>query len=120
MRNTVPLLFFFFSSRRRHTRFKCDWSSDVCSSDLLYLDYEAYEEMALKQMESLAGQVLSQFQVRDVALVHRLGRLEIAETSVPIVVASPPLPPPFHPSHSPITPPKPTAPTSKTQPFDDP
>src|SRR5688572_32265738 len=28
-------LFFFFSSRRRHTRFDCDWSSDVCSSDLL-------------------------------------------------------------------------------------
>src|SRR5260370_11096627 len=27
---------FFFSSRRRHTRFKCDWSSDVCSSDLNY------------------------------------------------------------------------------------
>src|SRR5207237_2376580 len=27
-------LFFFFSSRRRHTIFKCDWSSDVCSSDL--------------------------------------------------------------------------------------
>src|SRR5882762_6913887 len=27
---------FFFSSRRRHTRFKCDWSSDVCSSDLQY------------------------------------------------------------------------------------
>src|SRR5260370_41637411 len=26
---------FFFSSRRRHTRFKCDWSSDVCSSDLV-------------------------------------------------------------------------------------
>src|SRR6266567_6121863 len=28
--------FFFFSSRRRHTRFDCDWSSDVCSSDLLH------------------------------------------------------------------------------------
>src|SRR2546430_10044515 len=27
-------LYFFFSSRRRHTRFDCDWSSDVCSSDL--------------------------------------------------------------------------------------
>src|SRR5256886_7700585 len=27
-------MFFFFSSRRRHTRFDCDWSSDVCSSDL--------------------------------------------------------------------------------------
>src|SRR5260370_4936167 len=32
----VYLPFFFFSSRRRHTRFKCDWSSDVCSSDLDY------------------------------------------------------------------------------------
>src|SRR3972149_9571220 len=28
------MIFFFFSSRRRHTRFDCDWSSDVCSSDL--------------------------------------------------------------------------------------
>src|SRR2546430_8678347 len=32
------LCFFFFSSRRRHTRFDCDWSSDVCSSDLDVLD----------------------------------------------------------------------------------
>src|SRR2546430_10870868 len=30
----IPSLLFFFSSRRRHTRFDCDWSSDVCSSDL--------------------------------------------------------------------------------------
>src|SRR5205085_9502992 len=30
----------FFSSRRRHTRFDCDWSSDVCSSDLLYSNTE--------------------------------------------------------------------------------
>src|SRR5260370_13528539 len=33
------LRFFFFSSRRRHTRFKCDWSSDVCSSDLPIFDF---------------------------------------------------------------------------------
>src|SRR2546430_14505172 len=33
----VLFFFFFFSSRRRHTRFDCDWSSDVCSSDLGYL-----------------------------------------------------------------------------------
>src|SRR5256886_3613716 len=32
---SLILFFFFFSSRRRHTRFDCDWSSDVCSSDLL-------------------------------------------------------------------------------------
>src|SRR5689334_24236552 len=33
----VFFFFFFFSSRRRHTRWNCDWSSDVCSSDLLHL-----------------------------------------------------------------------------------
>src|SRR5256886_7414981 len=33
-RSSVCRLCFFFSSRRRHTRFDCDWSSDVCSSDL--------------------------------------------------------------------------------------
>src|SRR6266850_1276702 len=54
----------------------------------LYLDYEAYEAMALKQMEALAGQARSRFAIREVALVHRLGRLEIGETSVLIVVAS--------------------------------
>src|SRR5688572_32545688 len=32
--DSVVFVFFFFSSRRRHTRFDCDWSSDVCSSDL--------------------------------------------------------------------------------------
>jgi MoaE-MoaD fusion protein len=54
----------------------------------LYLDYEAYEEMALKQMDTLAAQAVQQFQIRDVAIVHRLGRLEIGETSVLIAVAS--------------------------------
>jgi molybdopterin converting factor subunit 1 len=54
----------------------------------LYLDYEAYLEMALKQMELLARQALSKFPIRDVAIAHRLGRLQIGETSVAIVVAS--------------------------------
>jgi MoaE-MoaD fusion protein len=54
----------------------------------LYLDYESYEEMALKQLENLAEQVIANYKVREVAIVHRLGRLEIGETSVLIVVAS--------------------------------
>lgn len=54
----------------------------------LYLNYEAYEEMAAQQLESLAERALKQYQIRDVAIVHRLGRLEIGETSVLIVVAS--------------------------------
>src|SRR2546430_13013247 len=41
----------------------------------LYLDYEAYETMALKCMEELALQALSNFKIRDVAIVHRVGRM---------------------------------------------
>ena len=54
----------------------------------VYLDYEAYEGMALEQMEALAIQAVQHFPIRDVAIVHRLGRLEIGETSVLIAVAS--------------------------------
>jgi molybdopterin converting factor subunit 1 len=54
----------------------------------LYLHYEAYEQMALQQMEALAAEALGRFQIRDVAIVHRLGRLHIGETSVLIAVAS--------------------------------
>lgn len=54
----------------------------------LFLDYEAYEEMALRQMQELAAQARGRFGVRQVTIVHRLGRLEIGQTSVLIVVAS--------------------------------
>jgi MoaE-MoaD fusion protein len=54
----------------------------------LYLDYEAYEEMALGEMQRLATEAREKFGVRQVTMVHRLGRLEIGETSVLIVVAS--------------------------------
>src|SRR5215469_3845328 len=54
----------------------------------LFLEYEAYREMALAQMQSLAEQAVAEFGVRDVAVVHRLGRLEVGETSVLVVVAS--------------------------------
>jgi molybdopterin synthase catalytic subunit len=53
-----------------------------------YLDYEAYREMALEQMRRLGAEAVERFGVRDVALVHRLGRLQVGETSVLIVVAS--------------------------------
>jgi molybdopterin synthase catalytic subunit len=54
----------------------------------LYLDYEAYEPMALKQMESLAAESRTRFPVRAASIIHRLGRLEIGETSVFIVVSA--------------------------------
>jgi molybdopterin synthase catalytic subunit/molybdopterin converting factor small subunit len=54
----------------------------------LYLDYDAYPAMALAEMEKLAVEVLARFPSRDLRIVHRVGRLEIGETSVLIVVAS--------------------------------
>jgi molybdopterin synthase catalytic subunit len=54
----------------------------------IYLDYEAYEEMAAKQMDALAREAIPRFGVRHVTLIHRLGRLHVGETSVLIVVAS--------------------------------
>jgi molybdopterin synthase catalytic subunit len=53
-----------------------------------YLVYEAYEEMALKLMQSIAREAQTRFAIRDVLLVHRLGKLEVGETSVLIAVAS--------------------------------
>ncbi len=54
----------------------------------LYLDYEAYEPMAIKQMHTLGAQARDRFAVSGVSIVHRLGRLKIGETSVLIVVSS--------------------------------
>jgi len=54
----------------------------------LFLEYEAYEEMAVKEIESLINRALDQFQIRDALIIHRLGRTEIGETSVLIIVAS--------------------------------
>lgn len=54
----------------------------------LYLVYEAYEEMALRLMQGLANEAIAAHGVRAVTIVHRLGRLEVGETSVLIVVAS--------------------------------
>lgn len=54
-----------------------------------YLEYEAYEPMALKEMQKLIERAKAEFEVSNVGIVHRLGRLEIGETSVVIAVASP-------------------------------
>jgi len=54
----------------------------------LYLEYEAYEPMAVAKMRELAAAMRAQFPVDCVALVHRLGRLAIGETSVFIGVSS--------------------------------
>ena len=54
-----------------------------------YLVYEAYEPMALSELEKLIEKAHEQFEVANVGIVHRLGRLEIGETSVVISVSAP-------------------------------
>jgi molybdopterin synthase catalytic subunit len=54
-----------------------------------YLEYEAYEPMAVSQMRRIAGEVASNYEVSRVAVVHRLGRLEIGEASIAIAVSAP-------------------------------
>jgi molybdopterin synthase catalytic subunit len=55
----------------------------------LYLDYEAYESMALAKMREIAAEVHAKFPIDRVAIAHRLGRLELGETSVFIAVSAP-------------------------------
>src|SRR6266568_6041354 len=62
--------FFFFSSRRRHTRWNCDWSSDVCSSDLLLPWRDAHDVGRLEA--KLAHRALGQREVEVAVAVRRL------------------------------------------------
>ena len=55
----------------------------------LYLHYEAYESMALAKISEIAAEVHAKFPIDRVAIAHRLGRLEIGETSVFIAVSAP-------------------------------
>ena len=55
----------------------------------LYLDYEAYETMALSKMREIGQLLHEKFAIHRLAIVHRLGRLQIGETSVFIAVSAP-------------------------------
>lgn len=57
--------------------------------ETLYLVYEAYESMAIKEMQKLVEQTKRDFEVSNIGMVHRTGKLEIGETSVVIAVAAP-------------------------------
>ena len=54
-----------------------------------YLDYECYEPMAVKVMAEIGGEIARAFAIGRIAMVHRLGRVEIGETSVAVVVTAP-------------------------------
>ncbi len=55
----------------------------------LYLDYECYEAMAIEVLAKLGREIAAEFAIGRIALVHRLGRLEIGEASVSVIVTAP-------------------------------
>jgi molybdopterin converting factor subunit 1 len=57
--------------------------------EALRLDYECYEQMAIRQMAEIGREIAGQFAVSRIAMIHRLGTMEIGEASVAIFVASP-------------------------------
>jgi molybdopterin synthase catalytic subunit len=56
---------------------------------VLYLEYEAYPEMAIAKIREIGDEIAAKWGLGNVAIVHRVGRLEIGEASVVIVVAAP-------------------------------
>ena len=73
---------------RNHSRYKASNDTEPRERATLYLEYEAYEPMALEKMREITAEVKRDFPVDRVGIVHRLGRLEIGEASVVIVVTS--------------------------------
>jgi molybdopterin synthase catalytic subunit len=53
-----------------------------------FLEYDAYESMALKKLREIGERAKSEYEIRDIAIVHRLGHMEVGECSVIIAVAS--------------------------------
>src|SRR2546430_6805161 len=105
--------YFFFSSRRRHTRFDCDWSSDVCSSDLLNVawleepvpadDLDGYAHLRRSVRVPLAaGETeFGLFGFRD--LIAR-GCVDVLQPEVARIGGGPPPPPPWGPAPAPHPP----------------
>jgi molybdopterin synthase catalytic subunit len=62
------------------------WTS---GKETLHLVYEAFEPMALAEMKKLSAGAREQFEIAHIGIVHRLGKLEIGETSIVVAVAAP-------------------------------
>jgi MoaE-MoaD fusion protein len=85
----------------------------------LYLEYEAYESMAVAKMREIAAELHARFPIDRIAIAHRLGRLEIGETSVFIAVSSPHRPAAFEACRFAIDTLKRTVPIWKKEYFED-
>jgi molybdopterin synthase catalytic subunit len=62
------------------------WTGDV---ETEYLEYEAYEQLAIVKMNELEATARSRWPLKEVVMVHRIGRVDVAQPSVAVLVASP-------------------------------
>ena len=56
---------------------------------VITLEYEAFEEMAAKKLEEIRQELMAEFQIEDIAIAHRIGRVDIGQISLVVAVASP-------------------------------
>jgi molybdopterin synthase catalytic subunit len=56
---------------------------------VITLEYEAFEEMAVKKLEEIRQGLMAEFQIEDIAIAHRIGRVDIGQISLVVAVASP-------------------------------
>ena len=56
---------------------------------VITLEYEAFEEMAVKKLEEIRQGLMAEFQIEDIAISHRIGRVDIGQVSLVVAVASP-------------------------------
>ena len=56
---------------------------------VITLEYEAFEEMAVKKLEEIRQELMAEFQIEDIAIAHRIGRVDIGQISLVVAVASP-------------------------------
>ena len=62
---------------------------EASNANVEYLEYEAYRPMADRKLEEIGAEIKDRWEVKEVSIVHRLGRVDPGEPSVVIVVASP-------------------------------
>ncbi len=62
------------------------WTGEV---ETAFLEYEAYEQLALAQMQTLESTARARWPLKEVVMVHRIGRVNVSEPSVAVLVASP-------------------------------
>ena len=84
-----------------------------------YLEYDAYESMAVKKLREVADEVCAKFPVTGIAALHRIGRLEIGETSLLVAVSSPHRKEAFEACHHAVDRIKETVPVWKKEVWDD-